>query len=844
MSNTGNNKTIKQSLDLIMSDRFGRYSKYIIQDRALPDARDGLKPVQRRILYAMNDLGLTHKKSFKKSARIVGEVIGKYHPHGDSSIYEAMVRMSQDWKINMPLVTMHGNNGSIDDDPAAAMRYTEVRLAKLSSELLNGINYNTVPFAPNFDDSEKEPTVLPADFPNLLVNGAKGIAAGYATEMPPHNLGEVIDASIAYIKANNIRLDTLMKYVKGPDFPTGGIVQGIEGIYAAFERGKGRVVIRSKVEVTTLKTKPSILITEIPYGVVKSKLVRDIDEIRFNKKIHGIKEIIDETDRNGISINISLLPGADANMILKYLYQKTDLQIYYNYNNIAIKDRAPKLLSLYELIEAFVSHQKNVRKNEIQYIHDKETLRHEIVSGLVRVAGIADEVIKVIRNASGSKSGVVKDLMDKFKFTKVQASAIAELRLYRLSSTDQSVYVKEKEELESRIAKYKKILNSDDELNNYLIEKLKGIKKEFATPRKSVIENEVSKIEINSEDLIKHEDVYIAVTKMGYLKSFSNRALEANKLVDFGMKEGDSLIFLEKTNTAGKLIVLCDDGKYMYIPIHLIKDGKFKAIGQHLNDFAAMNPLSSVVVAFSIMDFKLNAYITMATKLGKAKRVKVSEFETTRYKKSLTAFKLGAEDKLAGARLTNGHMEIIVISSSAKTVKYIETTIPAQGIKAGGVIGISLTDNYVTGLIAANPGDVIALASNRGGLKRMYVDKILPCSRSTRGKVLFREIKSKPHLVSEGFIASPKTQVLFNAPNQISLHKAGDAEISEFDSGFTAIAKAKQLCVPKAFGFDNLSKDSELFKTISISDEEAFEKAEKEIEGINQLSLDEILGDI
>ncbi|MCP4337159.1 MAG: DNA topoisomerase IV subunit A [Mycoplasma sp.] len=844
MSKSIKDKVLNQSLDTIMSDRFGRYSKYIIQDRALPDARDGLKPVQRRILYAMNDLGLTHKKTFKKSARIVGEVIGKYHPHGDSSIYEAMVRMSQDWKINMPLVTMHGNNGSIDDDPAAAMRYTEVRLSKLSSELLRGIKYNTVSFAPNFDDSESEPTVLPAGFPNLLVNGAKGIAAGYATEMPPHNLGEIIDASIAFIKNNYINLSDLMKYVKGPDFPTGGIVQGKKGIISAFEVGKGRMIIRSKVEINNSKTKPSIIVTEIPYGVIKSKLVRDIDEIRFNKSIYGIKEVIDETDRNGIHINIRLNPEANIELILNYLYKKTDLQIYYNYNNIAIKDRVPKLLSLSNLIEAFISHQRNVQTSKLKYKLDKDKTRHEIVTGLVRVAGIADQVIKVIRNAPGSKSGVVKDLIENFEFTQIQASAIAELRLYRLSSTDQSIYIKEKMDLEERIILCKKILNSEEEMNNYIISKLKEIKKEFATPRKTLIETEMAKIEIKPEDLIKNEDLYVAVTKMGYLKSFSNRAFESNNIVDFGMKEGDSLIFLEKTNTLSKLIVLCDDGKYIYIPVHQIKDIKFKSIGQHINDFASLNPLSSILTAFSISNFSLKANILMVTKLGKTKRVNISEFETTRYKKSLIAFKLTDEDKLTSAKLTNGNMEVLIISSNSKAVKYNESTIPLQGIKASGVIGISLNDNYVTGLVVAKKEDIITLATNKGGIKRMYMNKILSSSRSTKGKSLFKEVKSQSQIVIEGFASNPTSQVLFNSPTEITLHKVNKVGISDYNSGFSLIKKTKEMYVPKSFGFDNLDKNSTLLDIKNISDEEAFENAEKEIEKISQLSLDDILGDI
>ncbi|CAM9141352.1 DNA topoisomerase IV subunit A [Mycoplasma todarodis] len=835
---------LKQSLDQIMSERFGRYSKYIIQDRALPDARDGLKPVQRRILYAMNELGLTHNKPYKKSARVVGEVIGKYHPHGDTSIYDALVRMTQDWKMNMPLVSMHGNNGSIDDDPAAAMRYTEARLEKLTDLLLKGIKQKTVPFAPNFDDSESEPTVLPAGFPNLLINGAKGIAAGYATEMPPHNLGEVIDAVIATIKSPNIRLDTLMNFVKGPDFPTGGIVQGIDGIYSAFERGKGRVIIRSKVEVTESKTKPTITISEIPYGVIKSKLVRDIDEIRFNKSIHGIKEVRDETDRRGTSIYIELMPGTSPKLVLNYLYAKTDLQIYYNYNNIAIKDRAPKLLSLRELIEAFLVHHKEVQKRQIKFELAKDELRHEIVSGLVKVTAMVDEVIRVIRQASGSKAGVIKALMENFEFTQVQASAIAELRLYRLSSTDQFVYLQEKEELEARIKRYQELLGVDEEFDKHLIDFFRQVKKDFAIPRRTTIEREIEKIEINVADLIKHEDVYVGISRKGYIKSFSNRVFESNKLEHYGLKDGDSLVFMDKINTAQKLLVFTDAGQFIFIPGHKISEEKFKSAGKHINDYAAIDPDHNIVSVISVADFDLKGYVTLVTRKGKAKRIQLKDFEVSRYSKPLMAMKLGQGDKLIGARVSGGDKKVVIVTSSGKATLYDETTISVQGTKSGGVIGISLDDNQVTAFTLVNPEDTIGLLSSRGGVKRMRISSIAPSSRTTKGRNLFRVVKSKPHIIYDMNVVDTTTKANFMKMDGIlEVVELKAADITDTEAGLSSLGP-ENILAAKLMVSQIIDKDSELIKTNNISETEQFDEAEKAIESVSQMSIEDILGDI
>lgn len=839
-------KFLDMSLDQIMSDRFGRYSKYIIQGRALPDARDGLKPVQRRILFSMNDLGLLHNRAFKKSARVVGDVIGKYHPHGDSSIYEAMVRMSQNWKINMPLVEMHGNNGSIDDDPAAAMRYTEARLEKFSELMLEGIKKNTVKFAPNFDDSEKEPTVLPALVPNLLVNGAKGIAAGYATEMPPHNLGEVIDAVITKIKSPNARLDTLMQSVKGPDFPTGGIVQGKDGIYQAFERGKGRILIRSKYELNTSKTKPTIKITEIPYGVVKSKLVKQMADIQFDKKIAGIKDVRDESDRNGISIFIELSSGTDAEKIVKYLLQKTDMQVYYSYNNIAIKDSAPKQMGLSDLIDAYLNHQKEVQTNAINFDLSRDTKRLEIVNGLIRVAEIVDEVVKVIRSASG-KQDVVDKLISSFSFTENQAKAIADLRLYRLSKTDQSIYIEERDNLEKRIKIWNYLLQNENEFNSYLIKKLREVKKEFATERKTSIEDQMEVISISQDELINHEDAWVGVSYQGYIKRFSNRAYEANELETYGLKDGDSLEYLHKINTSDKLLIFTSEGKYIFLPVHNIAESKFKDVGRHINDFVAIKPNEFIVEAIAVNDFLLKVNITLVTKNGKGKRVKISDFEVKRFSTSYKAINLKADDKLVGAKISNGNKQIIIITKFAKAVKYSEHNLSVQGTKSSGIKAINLaTDDQVTSFALVNQTDILGIVSNRGGIKRIKVETILPMSKNTKGKQLFRFIKGNPHLAIDAKSVDTSNKIAFAYNGKgLKIVEVTKAGISSFEEGFSQGGPSSTIG-GKILKFNRIHKDSSIFENIvqDLDETQTFAAAEAAIDSVDEISIDDLLKDL
>lgn len=732
-----------QSLDYIMSDRFARYSKYIIQQRALPDIRDGLKPVQRRILYSMHDLNLQHDKPYKKSARVVGDVIGKYHPHGDSSIYEALVRMAQDWKMNMPLVEMHGNKGSIDDDPAAAMRYTEVRLEKITSLLLSELNKNTVNFAPNFDDTEKEPVVLPAYIPNLLLNGSRGIASGFATEIPPHNLGELLDAVIAKIKNPELSWQQMMKYIKGPDFPTGGIVYGLKGLEQAFERGQGRIAISSKYEIVEENKTKIIRISEIPFGVIKAKLVRQIDELRLNGNISDIKEVRDESDRHGISIAIIIEAKANAEAILNFLLQKTDMKIYYTYNMISIVDNAPKVFGIERMLSSYLTYAKEVKTRSAQFDLAKFKKRLEIIKGFIRVSEIPDQVIKVIREASGGKQAVINDLVNILKFSLIQATAIAELRLYRLNRTDVGIYHKEKGELEEKIAYLELILSDVNAFDQHLIEIFKTIKKEYAIPRRTeIIANELN-ITIKQDELISAENCWISLTKSGYLKRFSNQVYQANDPDTFGIKEDDHLLYLNQSNTVNKLLIFTSEGNYALVGVHKINESKWKEHGQHISDFVDIGTNDQVIGCLDVANFDTKAFVILITKFGIGKKVALEEFAASRTSKMLKAMTFKKKnDQLIGAKVSNGLEDLIIITNTNHIVKFSENNVPLISARASGSALIKVEHNWVTAFGLANSDDKIILINNNN-YKILKMSLISPSTKATKGIQIFKNLSAK-----------------------------------------------------------------------------------------------------
>lgn len=744
-------KYLDLPLEDIIGDRFGRYSKYIIQERALPDARDGLKPVQRRILYAMYQDGNVADKPYRKSAKTVGNVIGNYHPHGDTSVYDAMVRLSQDWKVRNVLIEMHGNNGSVDGDPPAAMRYTEARLSAIASELLQDIDKNTVDFTPNFDDTQEEPVVLPAMFPNLLVNGSTGISAGYATEIPPHHLGEVIDAVTMQIDQPECSVDDLMTVMKGPDFPTGGIVQGAEGIKQAFETGKGKVVVRGKTEIEDLRGgRKQIVITEIPYEVNKANLVKRMDELRIDKKVDGISEVRDETDRTGLRIVIELKKDADAQGVLNYLFKTTDLQISYNYNMVAIYNRTPKLMGLKSLIHAYIEHQKEIVTNRSNYELKKAQDRQHVVEGLIKAISILDEVIATIR-ASKDKRDAKQNLIDKYAFTEPQAEAIVTLQLYRLTNTDIVTLEKEAEELEKKIKELLAILGSEKKLLSVIKKELNRVKKTYADDRRTVIEQEIEEIKINLEVMIPSEDVVVSVTKEGYVKRTSPRSFSASNGEPPGMKETDRVLKLFNSNTTNTLLLFTNKGNYLYIPVHELPDIRWKDAGQHVTNIVSIDKDETIVDAMEIIDFREDQYLLFFTKNGMVKRTELSQYKAQRYSKPLMALKLKKEDELVDVHVTDGKYEVFIVTHNGYGLWYEEEEVSVVGQRAAGVKAINLKDNdfVVSGFVKKKEDNAqVVLVTNRGAVKKMRLDSEFErTSRAKRGVVMLRELKSNPHRV-------------------------------------------------------------------------------------------------
>ena len=766
---------VEQLLDLpleeVIGDRFGRYSKYIIQDRALPDARDGLKPVQRRILYAMHKEGNTADKAFRKSAKTVGNVIGNYHPHGDSSVYEAMVRLSQDWKMRNVLIEMHGNNGSIDGDPPAAMRYTEARLSKISAELLRDIDKQTVDFIPNFDDTEEEPVVLPARFPNLLTNGSTGISAGYATDIPPHNLGEVIDGAIFRMQNPSCMIDELMNIIKGPDFPTGGIIQGIEGIKKSYETGKGKIIVRGKADIEAIRGgREQIVVTEIPFEVNKANLVKKIDEFRLDRKIEGISEVRDETDRTGLRIVIELKKEADSTGILNYLYKNTDLQITYNFNMVAIHNRRPKLMSLADLLDAYIDHQKDVVTKRSQYDLKKAKERQHIVEGLIRALSILDEVIATIR-ASKDKRDAKNNLIKQFQFTEPQSEAIVSLQLYRLTNTDITQLQEEAAELDKVISELTEILADEKKLQSVIINELKEIKKKYAEERKSQIEEKIEELKIGLEVLISSEDVVVTATKEGYLKRTSLRSYAASNGEDYGMKDTDKLIASYEMNTMDVLLIFTNKGNYLYCPIHLLPDIRWKDVGQHVSTIIPIDRSEQIVSVIPVKDFHTMKYLLFFTKNGMVKKSQLSLYQAQRYTKPLIAIHLKDDDELLSVQLSDGTKEIFLSSYLGYGLRFKEEEVNPIGVRAAGVKGMNLKDgDFVTGgaVIDDPKNQSIVIATQRGAVKRMAIDEFEIMTRAKRGLVMVRELKAHPHRIAGFLLANEQDTVVITSEKQMT----------------------------------------------------------------------------
>lgn len=753
-----------------MGERFGRYSKYIIQERALPDIRDGLKPVQRRILYSMNKDGNTFDKSYRKSAKSVGNIMGNFHPHGDSSIYDAMVRMSQDWKNREILVEMHGNNGSMDGDPPAAMRYTEARLSEIAGYLLQDIEKDTVPFAWNFDDTEKEPTVLPAAFPNLLVNGATGISAGYATDIPPHNLAEVIDAVVYMIDHPKAKVDKLMEFLPGPDFPTGAIVQGRDEIKKAYETGKGRVVVRSRTEIEKLKGgKEQIVVTEIPYEINKAVLVKKIDDVRVNSKVAGIAEVRDESDRDGLRIAIELKKDANTELILNYLFKYTDLQINYNFNMVAIDHFTPRLVGIVPILTSYIAHRKEIILARSRFDKTKAEKRLHIVEGLIRVISILDEVIALIR-ASENKSDAKENLKVSYDFTEEQAEAIVTLQLYRLTNTDVVVLEEEEAELRDKIEMLSAIIGDERTMYNLMKRELRDVKKKFGNPRLSELQDTANAIEIDTASLIVEEETFVSVTRGGYLKRTSPRSFNSSTVDEVGKRDDDRLVFVSSAKTTQHLLIFTNLGNVIYRPIHELADIRWKEIGEHLSQTITNFETNEEVIYTELVDnFDEGTYFAV-TKLGQIKRVERREFSPWRtYKsKSIKFAKLKNEDDqiitLSPIKLD----DVMLVTKNGYALRFNIEEVPIVGAKAAGVKAINLKKDDVLATAFIANTDSLYILTQRGALKRMAVADIPVTSRANRGLQVLRDLKSKPHRVFQAgpvFGEQPAELDLFSSDN-------------------------------------------------------------------------------
>ncbi len=751
---------IETPLEEIMGDRFGSYSKYIIQDRALPDARDGLKPVQRRILYAMYMDGNRYDKGYRKSAKTVGLVIGNYHPHGDTSVYDAMVRMSQEWKIRNPQIDMQGNNGSIDDDPAAAMRYTEARLSKISEYLLMDIDKDTVSWSLNFDDTEYEPTVLPARYPNLLVNGITGIAAGYATNIPPHNLGEVIDAVIYRIQFPESTLEELMEYVQGPDFPTGGIVQGKQGIIDAFTTGKGKIMIRSKVEVVQSKTVQQLIVKEIPYEVVKSNMVKRIDDVRLNKKIEGILDVRDESDRNGLRVVIDIKKDADAQLILNYLYKNTDLQVSYNYNVIAIVNKRPMQMGLAQMLDAFIAHRESVVRRRSEFELKRKQKRCHILDGLIQAISVLDEVIALIRSAKDKADSKVR-LIDRFAFSEDQAEAIVTMRLYRLSNTDVTLLKEEHQQLEAEIAELENILSNDKLLKRVIIQECNEVKKEFASQRLTKIEAEIEEIVIDKVSMVANEQVMFTLSKDGYAKKVSMRSYQASNEAMTGLKEGDQLVAAGEVNTLDHILFFTTQGTYGYLPVYEAEEGKWKDIGTHLNNVLKISGEEKITNAYVVEKFATQAYIITVSANGMIKKSALKDYEVTRNNKTMTNMKLGDGDHTVVSLLAYEGDEVLICTRNGFMSRYPLALLPATAPKSKGVKAMNLVqDVIVDAAIYHGDASQLLVISDQGAMKRIKLSDIDITGRPVKGNMICKKVKSKPYQIRYIEVGEMNTEVV------------------------------------------------------------------------------------
>ena len=816
------------SLEEIMSLRFAAYAKEIIQDRAIPDVRDGLKPVQRRILYAMYKAGNTSEKGYIKCAATVGDVLGKFHPHGDSSVYDAMVRMSQWWKQNHILVDIHGNNGSMDGDGPAAYRYTEARLSKISGELLKDLDKSTVAWAPNFDDRFLEPTVLPAKFPNLLVNGTSGISAGYATNIPPHNLGEIIDATIKRIDSPNCYLDTILEIVKGPDFPTGGIAFGKQGIIDAFKTGRGKVIVQAKYEFVKEKGKEQIIITEIPFEINKQACVAKIEALRIDKKIEGISEVRDETDRTGIRIAIDLKPNANKDVIMKFLLKNTDLQISYNYNCVAIVNRTPKTLGILEILDAYIAHQKEVITKRTEFDLAYYTKNYNIATGLIKAISILDEVITLIR-ASKNKSDAKVNLVNKYEFTEEQAEAIVTLQLYRLTNTDIIVLKEECEKLAKLIEECNEILKDENKLKNVMKSELREIKKNYAVARKTEIRDEIVDLKVDVKEMIPDEKVVVVVTNDGYVKRVSQKSFKTTE-DETTLKPGDFVTGRFLASTKDSLLLFTNLGNYLFVPVHILPEVKWRDLGKHISNTIMIKEQEKIVASLILKDKNKN--VVLFTKNGLVKQVSLKDFEVTRYSKPMTSIKLKDNDELINADIAKD--EVLIVTNNGFALRFNTSEIPVVGTKASGVKGINLKDDYCIYASPINNQEYLNIYTNYKTIKRLKLSDITLITRAKKGNMLFKKAKTKDYKILFSYLTETKDINLYRVETDIHELKNSDIPIMDLSSTGSQVK----------FNYDLFALKKDLIDLTKKSLEEpVVEEEPKLAKKEEQLSFDSFIDD-
>ena len=779
-------KIYDYTLEDIMGERFGRYAKSIIQDRALPDVRDGLKPVQRRILYTMMEDHNTFDKPYRKCAKAVGDVMGKYHPHGDSSIYGAMIYMSQPWKMREVFIDIHGNNGSIDGDGPAAYRYTETRLTKIAQVMLKDINRNSVEMTLNYSDEDYEPTVLPANFPNLLVNGSTGISAGYATNIPPHNLGEIIDATIHRINNPNCRLETIMEIVKGPDFPTGGVVEGKQGLIQAYETGKGKVVLKSKTEIIKDSKTHQIVVHDIPYDVLKENLRKKIEDIRIDKKVDGIVDVRDESDKEHMAkLIIELKKDANSELILNYLFKNTELQINYNFNMVAIVNHRPKQLGLLAILDAFIAHQKDVILRRTNFDLEHARARLHIVEGLIKAIDVLDEVIKTIRSSKNKADSIV-NLQKEFDFTEEQATAIVMMQLYRLSNTDITQLINEQNDLLKMIDFLNQILSNEEVLKKQMKSELQNVKKEFATPRRTEIRDEVSEIKIDIMDMIPKEKTVVIVTNEGYIKRVSPKSYQSSD-GEMTLKPGDFVTGIYNVNTQNKILLFTNLGNYLFIPIHIIPETKFKDLGKHVNNIVMMSQDERVIDSIILQN---EIDVTITTKLGNIKRVNLAELEVQRYSKPITAMKIKDGDEVISVKKTEN--EVLLLTHNGYYLRYNVSEIPVLGPKASGVKAINLKDDYlVSSSMISDETEYVNILTNNNTAKRVKISELNTLTRAKKGSLIMKKPKTKEYFVEKGYVSNSRTINILKSDSQVIEVKNADLSIMDISSTGSLITKHK-----------------------------------------------------